>query len=201
MYQCQTVADTRGFFAPGIVTTFFDITDGLAGTVMMTEIGTQRSRKLQGQFALNRLVSLIDSPSECDQVKDSLRPLYYGGSVILSELGRGGAFADGAGGYSLVHTILPPNSPSCAMGTAEPLEGVFSAGSYHKGGCHVLMGDGAVVFMTDSIESGSASEPSPRGNLGSGESLWSPYGLWGALGTRAGNEMSYQQLKQYHPRF
>ena len=199
MYQCKTTADARGFFAPSMVITFADITDGLANTIMMTEIATQRLRKLQGQFALNRPASFIDSPSECLRVIDLQRPLYYSDSVALSELGRG-AFADGAGGYSLVHAILPPNSPSCAMGTADPLEGVFSAGSYHEGGCHVLMGDGAVVFMTDSIDAGSASEPSPRGNHGAGESLWSPYGLWGSLGTRAGNEMSYQQLNS-RPRF
>lgn len=195
LYQSNSVNDVRGSFAPGITLSFTDIIDGLSNTVMMTEIATLRSRKLQGQFALNRSASLVDSPSECDQVEDPLRPLYYDASVTLSELGRGGAFADGAGGYSLVHSILPPNSPSCAIGNTNPLEGVFSAGSYHEDGCHVLMGDGAVIFITNSIEAGLASDPSPRNNNGpGGTSRPSPYGLWGALGTRAGEEAIYEQV-------
>ncbi|MCG8653275.1 MAG: DUF1559 domain-containing protein, partial [Pirellulales bacterium] len=156
LYQGDAVDDARGFFAPGIVLSFVDITDGMSNTIMMAEIATLRSRKLQGQFALNQSASLVDSPSQCDQVVDPLRPLHYDASVTLSRLGRGGAFADGAGGYSLVHNILPPNSPSCAIGKVDPLEGVFSAGSYHKDGCHVLMGDGAVIFITNFIEAGLA---------------------------------------------
>jgi type II secretory pathway pseudopilin PulG len=195
LYQGKAAADVRGFFAPGVVLSFRDVIDGLSNTIMMTEIGTMRARKLQGQFVLNRPVSLVDSPAECGQVKDPLRPLFYDESVTLSELGRGGAFADGAGGYSLVHLILPPNSPTCASGSVDPLEGVFSAGSYHADGCHVLMGDGAVIFITNSIETGDVSSPSPRANNGpGGESLPSPYGLWGALGTRAGEEVIEEQL-------
>jgi type II secretory pathway pseudopilin PulG len=197
LYQCNSVNDVRGFFAPGIALSFTDMIDGLSNTVMMTEIATLRFQRLQGQFALNRSASLVDSPSECDQVVDPLRPQYYDASATLSELGRGGAFADGAGGYSLVHTILPPNSPSCAIGNTDPLEGVFSAGSYHEGGCHVLIGDGAVIFITNSIEAGLASSPSPRNNSGpNATSLPSPYGLWGALGTRAGEEVIEEQVLQ-----
>lgn len=57
---------------------------------------------------------------------------------------------------------------------------------------HVLMGDGAVVFITDSIEAGNS-----RYNISQlppGEK--SPYGLWGALGTRAGKEVVEEQLNQ-----
>ncbi len=198
LYKCNSATEARGFFLPRVVTSFNDVTDGLANTIMMTEIGTMRARQLQGQFALNRAVSLLDSPSECYRVADPTKPQVYDASVTLSERGRGGAFADGAGGYSLVHTILPPNSPSCAIGNADPLEGVFSAGSFHEGGCHVLMGDGAVIFITNSIEAGVATDPSYRNNSHDPgtTSPWSPYGLWGALGTPAGEEMLEQQLNK-----
>jgi hypothetical protein len=55
------------------------------------------------------------------------------------------------------------------------------------------MADGAVVFMTDSVEAGDSraqtvwyrnstlQSSNPPGSK-------SPYGLWGALGTRASNE-------------
>jgi prepilin-type processing-associated H-X9-DG protein len=59
--------------------------------------------------------------------------------------------------------------------------------SRHQGGVHALMGDGAVKFITDSIEAGnSGAEPIWRWNSPGAKS---PYGLWGALGTRASREV------------
>ena len=60
------------------------------------------------------------------------------------------------------------------------------------------MADGAVIFITDSIEAGDVH----HGNVwlnGTGESSpgsASPYGLWGALGTRASSEIIKEQLNQ-----
>ncbi len=54
-----------------------------------------------------------------------------------------------------------------------------------EGGCHVLLTDEAVKFITDSIESGNQSLAGPRlADAGTP----SPYGLWGKLGTRASKE-------------
>jgi len=54
------------------------------------------------------------------------------------------------------------------------------------------MADGAVIFITDSIEAGDSTHEAvwrlatnPKSVPGSP----SPYGLWGALGTRAANEV------------
>ena len=64
------------------------------------------------------------------------------------------------------------------------------------------MGDGAVVFITDSIEAGDLRAPmvwvnglnaGPPSDLPGSES---PYGLWGALGTRANKETIEEQLNQ-----
>jgi len=61
-----------------------------------------------------------------------------------------------------------------------------SASSRHQGGVHVLMGDGAVKFVTDSIEAGnSAAKPTGPWDVQGRES---PYGLWGKLGTRSNKE-------------
>ena len=51
----------------------------------------------------------------------------------------------------------------------------------HRGGTHVLTDDGAVRFITDSI-----AQSSPSDEAASPENR--PYGLWGALGTRASTE-------------
>jgi hypothetical protein len=58
------------------------------------------------------------------------------------------------------------------------------------------MADGAVRFITDSIEAGNANSPCVYCRALSAEidsplpaGSQSPYGLWGALGTRASNEV------------
>ena len=60
------------------------------------------------------------------------------------------------------------------------------------------MGDGAVIFMTDSVESGTASAPNVwlNGTGGAAPGSQSPYGLWGSLGTRASAETIEEQLNQ-----
>ena len=60
------------------------------------------------------------------------------------------------------------------------------------------MGDGAVVFITDSIEAGNTNEGNVKwnGNGNQAPGQKSPYGLWGALGTRASNEVIEEQLNQ-----
>jgi hypothetical protein len=65
------------------------------------------------------------------------------------------------------------------------------------------MGDGAVVFITDSIEAGNSNQQTIYVNYTSTSSVApaipgaaSSYGLWGALGTRAGREIIQEQLNQ-----
>ena len=70
--------------------------------------------------------------------------------------------------------------------------------SRHQGGAHVLMGDGAVIFMTDSVEAGDRRAGGVRnGQTGArAPGSQSPYGLWGALGTKATAETVEEQLNQ-----
>jgi prepilin-type processing-associated H-X9-DG protein len=82
------------------------------------------------------------------------------------------------------HTILPPNAPSCAIAAGEWNEGMFSADSYHPGGVNGAMCDGSVRFFSETINTGNLGAPVPRLNsLG-----LSPYGVWGALGSKDGAE-------------
>ncbi len=62
----------------------------------------------------------------------------------------------------------------------------MTAASRHQGGAHVLMADGAVKFVTDSIESGNQAAPpygTPAPAPFNAPGQKSSYGLWGALGT------------------
>ena len=61
------------------------------------------------------------------------------------------------------------------------------------------MADGAVQFITDSVEAGDQSAAVRGANLGGApdqQGKKSPYGLWGALGSRAAKETIEEQLNQ-----
>jgi prepilin-type N-terminal cleavage/methylation domain-containing protein/prepilin-type processing-associated H-X9-DG protein len=106
--------------------------------------------------------------------------------------------------HCAVNTILPPNGVTYCLGTDAEAgttadlrrsSQVVSAGSRHQGGCHVLMGDGAVQFITDAIDFGDSSQETVwRGatNVDSQPGSQSPYGVWGAMGTRASKEIQGQ---------
>jgi prepilin-type processing-associated H-X9-DG protein len=76
----------------------------------------------------------------------------------------------------------------------------MTASSRHQGGCHVLMADGAVIFLTDSIEAGNQNNAVVwRGGtaaLNNVQGSQSPFGLWGALGSRGNKEKIEEQLNQ-----
>jgi prepilin-type processing-associated H-X9-DG protein len=94
--------------------------------------------------------------------------------------------------FNGMNTILPPNREVCFQGTGGNLvhfEGVCPPSSRHQGSCHVLMGDGAVKFVTDSIESGNSNSSQVSeiaGTVPYGSQI--PFGLWGSLGTKASSE-------------
>ncbi|MEM8913688.1 MAG: H-X9-DG-CTERM domain-containing protein, partial [Planctomycetota bacterium] len=64
------------------------------------------------------------------------------------------------------------------------------------GGVHVLMGDGAVKFITDSVEAGDRNHGDVwlEGTGDRAPGSKSPYGLWGALGTRAASEVIDEEI-------
>ncbi|TWT64561.1 DUF1559 domain-containing protein [Allorhodopirellula solitaria] len=173
----------RGVFAAASQrqTRFKDVLDGLANTIAMTEIANRSDRMIKGSYLVEQPVAFLDAPQDARQFVDPQRPAFYVEEAPLSELGRGGRWADGAAGVALINTILPPNQISFAVDGLDAVDGVYSGGSHHAGGMHVLMADGAVKFITDSIESGDFGASAPN--------AWSdrasPYGLWGTLGTAA----------------
>ncbi|QDT13169.1 DUF1559 domain-containing protein [Planctomycetes bacterium K23_9] len=187
--------NVRGAFAPGHAIRFREILDGLSNTIMMLETATKRGHSIAGQFVVDVPIEKMQAPQDCFQFVDPARSDRYFKKTRLSDLGRGGNWADGAGGYSLGHTILPPNSSSVAIEGTAAVDGIFSASSRHLDGCHAAMCDGAVVFFSDSIESGDlGSEPPSAITDSDGNYIRSPYGLWGILGTRASRETIEERL-------
>jgi prepilin-type processing-associated H-X9-DG protein len=59
---------------------------------------------------------------------------------------------------------------------------MFAASSYHTGGAQALLADGSVRFISENIDTGNLAVTTTLGAR-------SPYGVWGALGTKAGGEV------------
>ena len=141
-------------------------------------------------------------PTICFNGTDPDRPRFWAPGTQINgseEERRGFKWAFGLGLFSGMTTILPPNAPVCYDTSNSDIFrwGIFSPSSRHQGGCHVLMGDGAVIFVTDSIEAGGGPMVSHNGNGGTlPPGSKSPYGLWGALGTKANSETIQEQLNQ-----
>ncbi|TWU03101.1 DUF1559 domain-containing protein [Neorhodopirellula pilleata] len=205
----QSRASCRGMFVPRYSTSFRDTLDGLANTVMCGEIPTDLGDRDKRTISFRAGTAIFTNPASCRTPAriDPARPQFWAPGVVQATTAapaanqieraaqaRGYQWADGRPLDTGFFTILPPNSELCAE-TTEGQTMTASAGSRHQGGCHVLMGDGAVKFVTDSIEAGRSTAPNvvfggtvvgpPSNRPGSP----SPYGLWGSLGTRASKEV------------
>ncbi|MEM1228222.1 MAG: DUF1559 domain-containing protein [Planctomycetota bacterium] len=199
----QIRASGRGMFVPRKLMAFRDVLDGLSNTIMAGEIATDlgdrdiRTAPIDGPGS----APLRDNPSWAkDNNKiDPERPQFWlagenlttdnsAGDGSRAGWARGFHWADGVIQHSGMNTILSPNSECVSRTSADSTWGIYPPSSRHQGGVHVLMGDGAVKFITDSIEAGD-----PRAQtvyLGADNvGIESPYGLWGALGTRANKEV------------
>ena len=195
----------RGFFKPVDVTKFRDCTDGLSNTIAMGEIitylGDQDNRAQVPENGPSMTApgashgALRNNPSGCQALVDPERPRFWAPSyamVVRNGTARGYQWAEALPFKTCCMTILSPNREICGPYNSRGTTLVATMSSHHQGGCHVLMGDGAVKFVTDSIEAGDSTARIIT--LGYREGEESPYGLWGALGTRAANEVIDEEL-------
>jgi len=194
----------RGMFVMNSRMRFRDVLDGLSNTIMCGELATDlgdadtrtsfpTDAAFNDRTGHGRL-QCRTNPRYMDQFHDPQRPQFWSpaaGATVSVLNGRGYRWHDCMHFFTQVHTILPPNSGICTGG-ATSNDSLVTVSSRHQGGAHVLMGDGAVKFVTDSIEAGNGNArqvsyhgqptlPAPGSE--------SPYGLWGALGTRANKEI------------
>lgn len=184
---------------------FRDITDGLSNTIAVGEIisglGDSDTRASTFTNAKGGFFQIANNPMRCEQVAlsngylDPARPRFWTSEADLPFSERGYRWAAFHLLQSQFNTILSPNSGMCQVGHSDTY-GIAPPSSRHIGGVHILMADGAVRFVTDSIEAGDKHSPcvyclalSSETNSTVPAGSASPYGLWGAMGTRASHEV------------
>jgi len=196
----------RGFFVNRNKMAFRDCLDGLSNTIacgeIATDLGDLDARTDPNGHGASSVTppsatgtDAYGNPGNCRNGLDPNRPLFWAvATAAAADQRRGMKWGSAYARYTTFNTILPPNSPSCVVhGTLIERGGTLSASSRHQGGAHVLMGDGAVKFITDSIEAGSSSAAPAWHYIGTGTvsnrvGQVSPYGIWGSLGTRSMKE-------------
>ena len=198
----QTAAAMRGVFVPRAVTRERDVTDGLSHTIALGEIATglgdadKRTHPAAGPGPK----TLRDNPNWGSGLVDADRPLFWlnaaRGTVLDSttECRRGRRWADGMPLYTSVNTILPPNREMVLHSDRDDCWGVVPPSSRHQGGVQVAMTDNSTRFISNSIDAGDPSQPTVYQGSANPPESESPYGVWGALGTRSGAEVSANTL-------
>jgi prepilin-type processing-associated H-X9-DG protein len=166
------------------------LADGSSNTIMIAETvignavsnseGNQSTGMIRGDIRIDATgattnpslcISTYTSGRQYVTAPGSVRRMFYGRMYGLPNIGT-----------TLFNIILPPNSPSCYSGRSPNYAPVMSsATSNHTNGVNCGFGDGSVHFVTESVNCGTTS--SAPVNAGA-----SPYGVWGALGTREGGE-------------
>jgi hypothetical protein len=95
-------------------------------------------------------------------------------------------WGQGTAGYTMIGTIMPPNSAACRSTTGDD-SSYYLVGptSKHTGGVNGGLMDGSVRFFTDSVNARSNGVTFPYTLKSTGQS---PFGVWGALGSINGGE-------------
>lgn len=177
----------RGMFGgQGTCRAFRDVTDGLSNTIMMAERIQAKGRGdpyvLHGGVVSGIGSSFRTNPSLCLAMVSGI--MYT--STNTQSIG-GTRWPDGAPAFTGCTEVLGPNKAECTQGNWDGEDGIYEPMSQHVGGVQALMGDGSVHFFSNNINTGNITFP-PADAAG-GPNGPSPYGVWGALGSRAGGDV------------
>jgi len=154
------------------------ITDGTSNTIMMSEhrISENSSNSVLDANVTSSNMSTGDWFIVCLSEEGPGRE-YYPGAIVDRQIGRN--WASASSNATSFSTIMPPNSPACT--DASTYNYFAGPTSYHPMGVYVLRCDSSVSFVADTIDTGDLMQAPPT----SGQS---PFGVWGAMGSRDGGE-------------
>lgn len=173
--------DNRGIFQNERWIGMASVNDGTSNTVMLGEaVAGGGPADLKGGVALDQHPW---NPAACSARYDATTKQLTG-NVRANFRPPGGRAWDGRPYFVGFSTMVPPNGPTCQWGGGDGNEHMGTASSFHPGGANVAMADGSVHFISETIDAGNQAiddVDNPGGRP-------SPWGVWGALGSRAGGE-------------
>ena len=181
---------SRGMFTRSATVTLKMVTDGTSNTIIMSErlrasfaAGSQTNVSIRIGTVPNLPVNT--NPGICLTTANG--PYYTNPTAVFGYFGTN--WTDCETVRCGFNTVLAPNSVSCNVvstfcagcGVTDAQGGVFPPTSNHPGGVNGAMVDGSVRFISENINTG---------NLGLAEVNMgpSPYGVWGAMGSKNGGE-------------
>jgi len=156
-----------------------DVKDGLSNTLAMSE-RIRGDGSVASTRTYHQAGAWFTTPNQCLSLFNTATQTWASGS-----LGNwaGVRWSDGGMGFGGLTTNAPPNSVSCAWNAHDAQNGLYPPSSGHSGGVNGVMGDGSVRFITDSINVGNLNAN------GTGLTGISPFGVFGAMGTRSSREV------------
>jgi len=174
----------RGIFGGDSFRSFADIKDGTSNTIAMSEQVVSKitnGRSIHGNYVVTGGPFSGNPAGTCLIYKGTGTDLAPTAPADTGEI-RGVIYAWGAVVVLGFNTVLPPNSVGCANNGSEwGSEHVVPPDSFHPGGVNALLADGSTRFISETIDTGTTTSPA----VSTGQS---PYGVWGAMGSREGGE-------------
>ncbi len=158
-FWTESYADSVGVFNYREPVRFRDITDGTSNAIAASEslTGANATTPDNGRKEA-RGVSFPGGSARVFMSKthvDAYATSCTGAGTFHTHVRR--EWMNGTGGQTVFNTTAPPNwdAPDCHECTGcgwYDTDGVWAARSMHTGGVHVLLADGAVKFVNDSID-------------------------------------------------
>jgi prepilin-type N-terminal cleavage/methylation domain-containing protein/prepilin-type processing-associated H-X9-DG protein len=183
---------------------FDDIKDGLSNTAAISE---RLRMKYVGERGLSAQVPMTPVPAVTVNNCQAFFP--PGSTTYLNSVSSpvtatanwgifgaddqlpGTRWADGQVRWNLLTTMSQPNTASCYFSTNGNGEQnvINPPSSQHSGGVNVVMFDGTVRFVSNTVDNG----PTTARDIAHNDATYvqgkpSPFGVWGAMGTKAGND-------------
>ena len=190
---CSNNFNARGCFEPARHrnTSFASITDGLSNTIGISESIRPRSTQSWGVAAV---FNPFYSPSDLmSKFNTGTKTFTDAVTFIPNEAPPGYRWSEGAVGYSGLNAALPPNHASfrnAVGGITATTYCQITPSSHHTGGVNVGFMDGSITFVSETIDFGTptAAYPPHVTATNAPSDLPSPFGIWGALSTKANKE-------------
>jgi len=179
--QANGDGESRGVFGNiSAKVTFASITDGTSNTAMLSERLFGNPTTEVGRGIASPGFDPLAGPNDCYNAVDPNNSR----QMINSNLkGWAGRWDHGSASHIAFNTVLPPNAPACGDdGNDNATSAVLPPSSNHPGGVLVVYADASVSFMAETVDTRDLS-------LTPVNSGTSPYGVWGAIGSKSGGDV------------